>query len=286
MTWTEEEISQRNNNLFTLIFTLLRRETTPRVGLVILPSCQKTFQEIRNQYAYTPYDWLFKHHAVDLRTSKAPIQELIGAITGQQWQVDDSSREVIETQNTPQNQRDDSGDDLSSETGVNYTQLRDFLKAGQWKEADEETLAVMLKATGREKEGWLSSESIENFPCTDLRTIDQLWVKYSERCFGFSVQKRIWESVGKDEEKFGDRVGWRKQKILKWKFWLDYSELTFTNAPKNAPNGHLPARIAWRVETAGYPVTGNTAWVWHEFFSWAPREHLSSLASRLVNCNI
>lgn len=132
-------------------------------------------------------------------------------------------QKVIETQS----------DDLSSESRVNYTQLRDFLKAGQWKEADQETLAVMLKATGREKERWLSSESIENFPCTDLRTIDQLWVKYSEGGFGFSVQKRIWESVGKDYEKFGDRVGWRMNKE-----WLYYNQLTFST---NAPQGHLPA---------------------------------------------
>lgn len=82
-------------------------------------------------------------------------------------------------------------DDLPSEKGVDYTRLRDLLKAGKWKEADEETLTVMLKAAGREKEGWLNSDSIEKFPCTDLRTIDQLWVKYSKGRFGFTVQKRI-----------------------------------------------------------------------------------------------
>ena len=42
------------------------------------------------------------------------------------------------------------------------------------------------------------------FPCEDLRTIDQLWVKYSNRHFGFCVQKHIYQSLGgttqKDEE--------------------------------------------------------------------------------------
>jgi hypothetical protein len=123
-------------------------------------------------------------------------------------------------------------EDISSECGVDYRQLRDLLKAQKWKEGDQETLAVMLKAAGREEEGWLSSESIENFPCTDLRTIDQLWVKYSGGRFGFSVQKRIWESVGKDYAKFGERVGWRMNKE-----WLYYNELTFST---NAPQGHLP----------------------------------------------
>ncbi|WP_141699664.1 GUN4 domain-containing protein [Nostoc sp. KVJ20] len=140
-------------------------------------------------------------------------------------------------------------DDLSSEKSVDYTRLRDLLKAGNWKEADQETLAVMLKATGREQEGWLNSESINNFPCTDLRTIDQLWVKYSNGHFGFSVQKQIWESVGKDYEKFGDRVGWRKRTFFN-KNWLSYSYLTFTT---NSPQGHMPAGggAAWRWGAAG-----------------------------------
>ncbi|MEC4819872.1 MAG: serine/threonine-protein kinase [Scytonema sp. PMC 1069.18] len=149
---------------------------------------------------------------------------------------------------------------LSSEKGVDYTRLRDFLKAGQWKEADEETLAVMLKATGREKEGWLSSESLKNFPCTDLATIDKLWVKYSGGRFGFSVQKRIWESVGKDYEKFGGRVGWRKGWLWMNKMWV-YKNVTFDTS---APPGHLP--------TGGAGGVGPG--------------RVSSLASRLVNCNL
>ncbi|MEA5581965.1 GUN4 domain-containing protein [Nodularia harveyana UHCC-0300] len=129
--------------------------------------------------------------------------------------------------------REQETDDLSSDKGVDYRRLRDLLKAGKWKQADQETLKVMLKAANREGEGWLNSDSIEQFPCTDLRTIDQLWVKYSNGCFGFSVQKRIYESVGEDYEKFGDRIGWRRRKK-----WLYYSELTFS---QNAPGGHLPA---------------------------------------------
>jgi hypothetical protein len=109
-----------------------------------------------------------------------------------------------------------------------------LLAAGKWKEADEETLAMMVKAAGRETEGYLDYESIKNFPCTDLRTIDQLWVKYSKGLFGFSVQKRIYESAGKDYEKFSYRVGWRQ-----WGGWLSYSQFTFS---LNAPKGHLPGK--------------------------------------------
>jgi hypothetical protein len=149
-----------------------------------------------------------------------------------------------------QHQRERENDDLSSEKGVNYRRLRDLLKAEDWKEANKETLAVMLKVSGRQEKGWLDSESIKNFPCTDLRTIDQLWVKYSNGRFGFSVQKRIWEGVGKDYEKFGDRIGWlRKTTVPKKKWlglkqqavdkitWLDYKDLTFST---QSPEGHLP----------------------------------------------
>ncbi|WP_017744483.1 GUN4 domain-containing protein [Scytonema hofmannii] len=131
-------------------------------------------------------------------------------------------------------------DDLSSDCGVAYTKLRNFLKAEQWFEADKETLAVMLKGASREQEGWLSAKSIENFPCIDLRTIDQLWVKYSNRHFGFSVQKRIWESVGQDYGKFGDRVKWREMEE-----WLLYSKVTFNTTASQ--RGHLPAQLYFLV---------------------------------------
>jgi eukaryotic-like serine/threonine-protein kinase len=131
-------------------------------------------------------------------------------------------------------------DDLRSDKGVDYSQLRDYLKAGRWKEADEETARVMCKAARREKEGWLDIEDIDNFPCTDLRTIDKLWVKYSEGRFGFSVQKRIYQSLGGKREynreileAFGDRVGWRE--MGKWKY---YNEIQFI--AKQAKEGHLP----------------------------------------------
>ncbi|MEG3889418.1 serine/threonine-protein kinase [Microcoleus sp. Z1_A1] len=151
---------------------------------------------------------------------------------------------------------------LKSARGVDYTRLRDLLAAGKWKEADGETLKVMLKAARREKEGYFDKESIENFPCDDLRTIDQLWVKYSQGRFGFSVQKKIWLEVGgkvdyETQCKLGDRVGWSKGGQ-----WLDKSNLTWN---KQAPAGHLPVGGG-----------GGVGWV-----VWC-----SSLASRAVSCNL
>ena len=165
-------------------------------------------------------------------------------------------------------------DSLKSAQGVDYTRLWDLLAAGEWKEADMETFKVMLKAARREKEGWFDTNSIENFPCDDLRTIDQLWVKYSQGHFGFSVQKKIWLEVGgkvdwDTEKKLGDRVGWRKRRKGR-KGWLEYDDLTFN---LEAPRGHLPscARVfAWGGEGLGW-VVGVLGWlglvVWFSLLS-------------------
>jgi hypothetical protein len=153
----------------------------------------------------------------------------------------------VEGVDNTQSQSRDKTDNLRSERGIDYTNLRNLLKQGKWKEADQETLALILKAANREKEACLDIESIKNFPCTDLCTIDQLWVKYSNGHFGFSVQKRIWENVGGkpgeyNEEalkEFGNRIGWRKKLLgfLNYETWLNYSEITFR---LDAPSGHLP----------------------------------------------
>ncbi|MGK7927769.1 MAG: GUN4 domain-containing protein, partial [Spirulina sp.] len=157
-------------------------------------------------------------------------------------------------------------------TFIDYTLLRDLLAAGQWREADIETYRVMCQVadmtgekwvrailTGRQwqeadmtKEKLLSVEDIERFPYEDLRTINQLWLHYSNGKFGFSVQKKIYQSLGGTREynekiwkQFCDRVGWRKEgemfELLSGRAgWLYYKDLTF-DLEKAVP-AHLPAR--------------------------------------------
>ena len=129
---------------------------------------------------------------------------------------------------------------LLTEVGVDYTRLRDLLAAGKWKEANEETERVMLRAADPEEYDWLIEYVLLTDFKTDLSTIDQLWVKYSSGRFGFSVLRRIWESLGGTcpwdygiAIKLGDRVGWRRRA---WE-WIDYEDLVFDI---NAPQGHLP----------------------------------------------
>jgi GUN4-like/Caspase domain len=158
---------------------------------------------------------------------------------------------------------------LESENGVDYTNLRTLLKGEKWREADQETLVVMLKAANREIAGWLNEESVNNFPCKDLQTIDCLWVTASRGHFGFSIQKEIYLRCGgkldgsknldaQVNNKFGNEVGWR---INTWRIdkqWKSYSELKFS---LSSPRGTFPmaCQVSWflgRVGSMRVPTLG------------------------------
>jgi hypothetical protein len=70
-------------------------------------------------------------------------------------------------------------DDLSSEKGVDYRKLRNLLRAGKWEAADRETERCMFQAVELKGNDRMPKEELLSFPCTDLRTIDALWVKYT-----------------------------------------------------------------------------------------------------------
>ncbi|HEY9711121.1 MAG TPA: GUN4 domain-containing protein, partial [Oculatellaceae cyanobacterium] len=103
----------------------------------------------------------------------------------------------------------------SSVNNTDCSKLQELLKAGQWEEADKETLAIMLRATNREQEGWLDLEHIKQIPDSELSTINRLWLNYSNGHFGFSVQKSLLQKVfNKSLFWFLWEVGWLK--TLSW----------------------------------------------------------------------
>ncbi len=148
---------------------------------------------------------------------------------------------------------------------ADYSKLRERLEWKDWRGADKETADLILKVAGREKEGSITAENIEKFPCEDLRIIDDLWVKYSKGRFGFSVQKQIWQAANQNLENFGAIVGWRSQSWFN-SSWKSYYGLIFT---LDAPRGHLPGRS----------VTVGREW---DKSLWL----LRTLFSRVNNCNL
>ncbi|MDJ0796048.1 MAG: GUN4 domain-containing protein [Calothrix sp. MO_167.B12] len=152
-----------------------------------------------------------------------------------------------------------------------YQQLENYLKNGKWEEANRETYRLMIQTVGKEKGQFLEREDYENFPCEDLRTINQLWMSNSQGKFGFSVQKEIYESLG-GTEKYNGEV---------WKNWCKYVGWSdgVVNFSYEAPKAHLPITL---------PVSPEK----REYYFHLPTSHrgghgrVSSLAQRLVTCNI
>jgi hypothetical protein len=155
--------------------------------------------------------------------------------------------------------------ELKSGLGIDYTKLSDLLFAKKWQEADEKTTELMLKCVDREDLEDMGIDICRKFPPEELRMIDQLWLKYSENRFGFSVQKKIWVELGgkldgisdhKTYCKLGDKVGWRKKEE-----WLDYDDFPFSTSIK----GHLPTlwsmRCLWTRQGIGGDLAGSR-WVW------------------------
>ncbi|MFM2432786.1 MAG: hypothetical protein RLZZ511_4000 [Cyanobacteriota bacterium] len=147
---------------------------------------------------------------------------------------------------------------LESGKGIDYRKLRDLLKEGKWEEADRETLSVMLQAANRTSEGWLHPDSLKNFPCKDLRTIDRLWYTLSHGRFGFTVQRSIWESFNsprednRDWKEFYDFVGW--DVVIGTTHWddMEYWENFFDQqrSQLSSTRGELPKRILQIPSTA------------------------------------
>ncbi|MBD2597936.1 GUN4 domain-containing protein [Nostoc spongiaeforme FACHB-130] len=160
---------------------------------------------------------------------------------------------------------------LISAVGINYSNLQKLLTAGKWRDADQETAAMMLQICDRTQQGCLDPTDIEKFPCADLNIIETLWQKSSNGRFGFAVQTYIWQKVGgtanPDWEawcRFGKGVGWFSQGS--WRYWND---LQFD---LNASVGHLPRGGAF------------IGWGLGDF--WTGCRTLSALAEKLARCNI
>lgn len=137
-----------------------------------------------------------------------------------------------------------------------YKNLEEYLKNEQWKEADLETMEILIEIADsiespnqpmkdRDVITWLELKDIDKIPDEDLKTIDKLWVEYSKGHFGFSVQAKIWterECQGKQGEfnfiiyqnKFAKSIGWYDGRK-----WINrYDNFDFS---VDAKRGHLPS---------------------------------------------
>jgi len=124
---------------------------------------------------------------------------------------------------------------LKSEQNIDYQQLEHLLLQQDYQAADTLTREKLweLAGEGAMKRKWVYFTEVEQFPITDLYTIDLLWWIYSEGKFGYRVQREIWQTLGKDFVKLWPKINWKNGNK-----WTKYpNEFTWD---LSAPVGHLP----------------------------------------------
>lgn len=124
---------------------------------------------------------------------------------------------------------------LKSDCGIDYHPLQQLLASQDFQAADRLTIQKMCELAGPAalQRKWLYFTEIDSFPIIDLQTINQLWLVHSEGKFGFSVQREIWLSLGKNWDNFWPKIGWKNGNN-----WTRYPHEFIWEL--SAPKGHLP----------------------------------------------
>jgi len=124
---------------------------------------------------------------------------------------------------------------LNSAQDIDYLSLQKALAEQNFEAADEITRDKLceLAGAGASQRQWLYFTEVEKFPGLDLHTINALWWLHSNGNFGFSVQRRLWLTSGKEFTKLWPKIGWKNGNV--WTRWPN----GFT-WDLSAPQGHLP----------------------------------------------
>lgn len=126
------------------------------------------------------------------------------------------------------------------EKELTFPTLRNLLQVKDWRKADYETCQIITQSDWRNP-----SKEV-------LRTLDRLWLEFSDGCFGFGIQQKIYFECGGEPGdliyitqgydqswyhstwvKFAKRIGWKGE----GPHWVKYEDLTFD---VSACQGHLP----------------------------------------------
>jgi serine/threonine protein kinase len=140
---------------------------------------------------------------------------------------------------------------------IDYTHLKTMLQKRRWEQADAETWAIFCRLLRKRDNGCLFVGEIDALPCADLKAIDFLWAKYSDRHFGLKVQSQLFLAAEADYPTFCQRVGWPVHRV---------SHHDYLQFNQRAPQGHLPSR-RW---------VGGTKW-------W---KHTEQLTQKLKTCDL
>jgi GUN4-like/ARM-like repeat domain, GUN4-N terminal len=124
---------------------------------------------------------------------------------------------------------------LKSDLNVDYLPLQQLLVEQNFLEADKLNNLKLCELAGEASlaRKWIYFTEVNGLPATDLRTLNALWLAHSEGRFGYSVQRELWVSVGRDWIKLWSKILWKDGNN-----WTRYpGSFDWTIA---APKGHLP----------------------------------------------
>lgn len=142
-----------------------------------------------------------------------------------------------------------------SERNVDYGALQDLLARQEFQAADRLTIEILCALAGAasEQRKWLYFTDVKDLPIADMQTINTLWQVYSEGKFGFSVQRDLWLSVGKNWESLWVVIGWKSGNA-----WTRYPQEFTWNL--TAPKGHLPLSNQLRGVRVMAALLSHPAW--------------------------
>jgi hypothetical protein len=145
---------------------------------------------------------------------------------------------------------------LKSDRGVDYQPLQHLLVQQSWEAADKLHNLKLCEAANTDalQRKWIYFTEVNSLAIADLRTLNALWMAHSEGKFGYSVQREIWLSVGKNWDKLWPKLAWKQENL-----WTRYpGGFTWTLA---APKGHLPLSNQLRGVQVMNALMNHPAWV-------------------------
>lgn len=174
--------------------------------------------------------WEILKEFLQLRSDKATPNLVVGKAYQALYSVNDDNIQAFLATYFP-----DGIVSLASARNIDYTSLQQALVQKKFELADNLTREKLceLAGEGAIQRKWLYFTEVEAFPSEDLHTVNVLWWVYSEGKFGFSVQRKLWLSLGKDFVKLWPKIGWKDGNS-----WTKYPKGFIWEL--NAPIGHLP----------------------------------------------
>ena len=159
---------------------------------------------------------------------------------------------------------------LPSDVGVDYVPLATLLATGDYQGADQFTRDNLIRIAGPEaqKRNFVYWTEVAKLPSTDLATMERLWLQFSDRKFGYSMQQRIWNIENGNFDVFIRRIGWTKvdngnERKLKW-----FGKSEFIYDVESAPKGHLPLTSALRGTQLLKCLMQHPVWNAYDWKNW------------------